>query len=317
MKNTIILALIFLFSTSLSAQKDYSEYYNLIGRGYTEYVQKDYHKAIETFELTFSKYYPFPNDVNVLKECYLAIDDKEKAYQAMRRMVLCGFKLESSIPLINSGMYLANYKLDTRSGDTILEQRLLQEYPAIREEYLKNIDWNIDQCLKILTHFEIHTALMRTKSSSTKINNLIAGYGWEINKEMFMNLMDSKKCVDRELTDTWTSYEMEVAILHISQSITKEDYQRYFQLLKEQVLQGNVSNFNYAAFYDNYLYRNKKGTYYGQQMQYHQKTGKRKCARIEDVNNVDKRRAEIGLPPLWIWCELHSIELPEGYQKKD
>jgi hypothetical protein len=122
--------------------------------------------------------------------------------------------------------------------------------------------------------------------------------------------------VSRKFTDTWTSSEMEITMLHISQSTTKKDYQFYFNLLKEQVLKGNVSNFNYAVFYDNYLYRNKKGTYYGQQMKFNSKTGNLKCARVEDIDNVDKRRAEIGLPPLWVWCELHNIELPENYQNK-
>lgn len=314
MKNTLALTLMLGLSIHLCAQKDYSQYYDLMNRGYTEYANKEYQKAIEIFDMAFSNYYPFPDDVNMLKKCYLAIDNKHKAYETMRRMVLCGFKLESSIPLVNSNTALEGYRTDTGSGDSILEQKLAQEYPKLRAEYLKNIDWESDQYLKILTHFEVHTSLMRKKCTTTKQDQMIGDYGFGVEKEMFMNLMASQKNVNRAITDTWTSNEMEVVIIHTSQSTTKEDYELYFNLLKEQVLKGNISNVQYAVCYDNYLYRHEQESYYGQQIEFNPQTGSLKCAPIDDIQHVDQRRAEIGLPPLWVWGKISNIELPEEYK---
>lgn len=314
MKQTVILTLIFLFSFHLSSQNDYTGYYQLTGEGYTHYANGEYQKAIAIFELAFSNYYPFPDDVDMLKKCYLAIEDKEKAYGAMRNMILCGFQLKTSIPLINSGTSLGGYKTDTRSGDTILERRLAQEYPQLRAEYLKNIDWDADQYLKILTYFEIHTSLMR-KMASVKEDDIVANLGFRAEKDMFMNLMASKQDVSRAKTDTWCSNEMEMVIIHTMQQVKKDEFQLYFQLLKEQVLKGNVSNLQYAICYDNWSYNYGKGSCYGQQAEFNPQTGSFKCAKIVDVKNVDKRRAEIGLPPLWVWSEIHKVELPDGYKR--
>ena len=42
-------------------------------------------------------------------------------------------------------------------------------------------------------------------------------------------------------------------------------------------------------------------------------TGKHFCVEIEDVSNVDKRRAEIGLPSVRVFCKKYNITPPANY----
>jgi hypothetical protein len=37
---------------------------------------------------------------------------------------------------------------------------------------------------------------------------------------------------------------------------------------------------------------------------------------ISDIVNVDKRRGELGMPPLWYLREVYGIQPPENYPNK-
>ncbi|MFT5725571.1 MAG: hypothetical protein ACI9JN_002696 [Bacteroidia bacterium] len=43
--------------------------------------------------------------------------------------------------------------------------------------------------------------------------------------------------------------------------------------------------------------------------------GKIISSEILDIKNIDKRRAEIFLPPLWVDAFIYGFKLPEGYSK--
>ncbi|MDR1974339.1 MAG: hypothetical protein LBQ31_06650, partial [Bacteroidales bacterium] len=81
-KSTTTFFLLFMMLNTLLYSQDYAEYYSLTSTAYTHYVQKEYNEAIDKFKTAFDKFYPFFNDVETMKKCYLAIGDKEGAYQA-------------------------------------------------------------------------------------------------------------------------------------------------------------------------------------------------------------------------------------------
>jgi hypothetical protein len=59
-----------------------------------------------------------------MKKCYLAIGDKEGAYQAQCDMVLCGYKINDTMPIICPEVSYAIYNHnDINLGDTLLEQK--------------------------------------------------------------------------------------------------------------------------------------------------------------------------------------------------
>jgi hypothetical protein len=317
MKTTTLIFSIFFFKIFIFSQENYKNYYSQISLAYTEIAKKNYNNAITIFDSTFNKYYPFTDDLKALGKCYLTIGNNEKAYESMKRMVLTGFKLESSLPLLNSSTALGNFKTTTGSGDSILETKLLNEYTLLREEYSKNIDWQLNNYLAILTFFEVHTSLMRKKCNSDKQDFIISNYGFSSEKDMLINLLKSDLELKRALTDTWESDEFIIMLIHCSQSLSnQQETELFFNLLKKHVDLGNLNNIQYAMMIDNNRYRNKQGTLYGQQFQTNPKTGEKELSTIEDIKNVDSRRAELGLPPLWVWCELHNLKIPKDYNRK-
>ena len=258
MKNLLLIISLFVFSTTLFSQDEYKDYYKKISLAYKEIALKNHQNAITIFESTFNNYYPFTDDLKALSKCYLAIGNKEKAYESMKRMILSGYRLESTLPLINSNTAQGNFKATTGVGDSVLEAKLLLEYPTLRNEYFKKIDWQLDRYLSILSYFEVHTILMRKKCNSEKIYSAIEDYGFGTEKDMLMNLLKSDLKLKREITDSWESNDFLTMLIHCSQSLSnQQETDLFFNLLRKQVDEGNLNNVQYASIIDNIKYRNK------------------------------------------------------------
>ena len=71
----------------------------------------------------------------------------------------------------------------------------------------------------------------------------------------------------------------------------------------------NISDV-YASVYDIVYWFNYGKSYYGRQLTFDPETGKHRCVEVEDAAAVDKRRAEIGLPPVWAFCKKYNITPP-------
>ena len=82
---------------------------------------------------------------------------------------------------------------------------------------------------------------------------------------------------------------------------------------KKEVLKGNLHPDVYASVYDIVYWFNNNKSYYGRQLSFDPETGKHFCVEIEDVSNVDKRRAEIGLPSVRVFCKKYNITPPANY----
>lgn len=79
--------------------------------------------------------------------------------------------------------------------------------------------------------------------------------------------------------------------------------------IDEQIQKGNMKKSFWTMFEEEKsLIKNKEqiyGLYFGQFEQFP----------IKDIENVDKRRVENGLPPLWYMEKVYGIELPSEYKK--
>ncbi len=79
--------------------------------------------------------------------------------------------------------------------------------------------------------------------------------------------------------------------------------------INEQIKKGKIKKDFWAIFdEEKSIIKDKKqiyGFYWNQFDQYP----------IADVKNVDKRRAKVGLPPLWYLKKVYEIELPKGYKE--
>lgn len=80
-----------------------------------------------------------------------------------------------------------------------------------------------------------------------------------------------------------------------------------YKKLKEATLAGEIRNHYVPQLIDMIRYQNKKPSLFGSfRLDYG----------IEDIENLDKRRAEYLLLPLWQESEVNDEELPKGYQRK-
>ena len=109
----------------------------------------------------------------------------------------------------------------------------------------------------------------------------------------------------RYTIDAWNGHIKEF-ISDKSETLTKNDYEAFFEWLFKQVEVGNYHLFDYAELYDEVYYRLYRKSYFGQ------KLFDRRVV-IFDLSNVDQRRAAIHLPPLRTWLELNGKPCPKGY----
>jgi hypothetical protein len=252
-----------------------------------------------------------------MKKCYLAIGDKEGAYQAQCDMVLCGYKIDDTMPIIYpeiSEVVLYNHN-DINLGDTLLEQKFLEEYPKLRAQYERHIDPELNKYVEACIYFEVYSRIVRTQitTKSLKTYRLIRDAGFNAEKTIFMNLMREKD-VPRFHVSAWECFNISIMLVHTTQSTTKEEFDDFFQLLWKQVQKGNVYLGDYAVCFDHQyaLWCKLKKSYYGIQFE-RRKDGKHYILPVDDVEHIDERRAEIGLRPLWVWCKQYNLVPPTGY----
>ena len=100
---------------------DYHSYYYLnLKNAFDAYWEGDYPKTIRSFG---TLHYPFPRDLKLLCDAYLASNDTLKAVATARKMVLCGYRLKNDTLL-----------------DGLLRDSVAKEYAALVEEYRLQLD---------------------------------------------------------------------------------------------------------------------------------------------------------------------------------
>jgi len=83
---------------------------------------------------------------------------------------------------------------------------------------------------------------------------------------------------------------------------------KYMQLLKEAVKQGKANASSFALLQDRVALGQGKNQIYGSQIGFNASTGKYYVQVLDDPENVDKRRAEVGLTPLKDYVAKWGIE---------
>ena len=326
MKRKIGMAVLLVALLNVSNAKDYTQYYKLCNEALTYKALEKYQEAIETFNKAFALEFPFPDDINELKECYLVIGDKENAYQAARRMILCGYKFVSKIPVCGHPRVNIEYKISL--NDALLEQKLESEYPFLREQFLKQVDPEKDKWMEYCRNVESFIAIMRSMDydgdENVKFEATILTYKTELN--LLINLFQSDKKISREETDQWIDFRFVMGIIHASQTMgkpnlsfsDKEKLSLWLSLLKKHVKEGNLHPFQFAHISDMLLDRQEKKTTYATYYytDFDEKTGTliKTFSPINDIKNIDSIREEASLPPLWVFCKLKSFDLPKDYK---
>lgn len=302
---------------ALPAQTSYQVYYVKTTNAYVKMADNNYGEAVKLYEDAFSdNYYPFSDDLANLRDCYLAIGDTARAFECVKRMIACGWTLEEKLPVVD----YRHFNNDMGAFDSTRILAIRGMFPSLRQEYLKKIDNEENAYWERIVYNEVLCVQTRLRFGQKK-----ADYAWLTNLDEAIILLKNKE-LNREKIDAWNGIFALMALVHLAQSTTVYSHNKkvcdslFYQLmdlLKKEVIRGNLHPDNFAVIYDAaYSYRHGK-SYYGRELTLNPKTGLRSCFPVEDVDNVDARRAEIGLPPIWAFCKKYDITPPVNYKSKN
>lgn len=152
---------------------------------------------------------------------------------------------------------------------------------------------------------EIRKEVIPDFQSGSQERLLIAHYKMQkvdsINQNVVFKILDQYGW-PKELSDTACS-----AIFLVVDHAELESQQKYLPLIKQAANEGALSKSDCATLEDRILMRLNKPQIYGTQTQMfmvNEKGSENYMWPIKDADNVDKRRAEIGLPPLDQYLEI-------------
>lgn len=308
---TLLLALFLNIFHALPAQTSYTAYYGKTISAYGNMVEHNYTLAAKLYEEAFADNLPFPDDLANLRDCYLAMGDTAAAVNCVERMIACGWQLQETYPVMDFS------PLRNRIGafDSARIAHITDIYPTLRQNYQQQIDLVENAYLERIVLNEIFCQEVRDGAFGEErwTNALFAQ-----NAADLCDLLRNKE-LDRKHVDVWNSLLLQIALVHCAKALGLKEYARdtlyteMMELLKQEVLKGNLHPDVYASVYDIVYWFNYGKSYYGRQLSFDPETGKHRCVEIEDAANVDKRRAEIGLPPVWAFCKKYNLTLPDNY----
>lgn len=135
------------------------------------------------------------------------------------------------------------------------------------------------------------------KANQVRVEEIIAQVGWPSQAEFGPNASR--------------------AVFLVLQHAPVEMMKRHYALVKRAVDAGELTRSSFALFEDRVRMYEGRPQLYGSQVQTNDKTGKRFFWTIEDETNVDKRRGEMGLPPIAQYAKLFGIDyVPPGERQK-
>lgn len=137
-----------------------------------------------------------------------------------------------------------------------------------------------------------------------------------INLIRVMKILDEKGWVGKDVVGSQANQTLYLVIQHSDLKYQ----QKYLPMMRDAVKKGNATPGNLAYLEDRVALREGKKQIYGSQIATNSITKKSFVSPLEDPDNVDKRRAEVGLGPITdyvkkmgiVWdVEAYKKELPE------
>lgn len=107
-----------------------------------------------------------------------------------------------------------------------------------------------------------------------------------------------------------------LAAFLILQHADYEYQKKYFPLVNEALKKGEIKASDVALLEDRILVREGKEQIYGTQLKRNETTGKYELSPIKDEENVDNRRAAVGLPPIAEYLKTFGLEYVPPQKKQ-
>lgn len=288
MKCKFLFILVLLFigcSDEHSPAYDFDLYDQFIRQARVYYSEGEYEKALQKF---YSAYKVIPNDNEndylYASAAALYLQREEEARElAIKAIVETNV---SQVKLSKFREYTAfaplNFLMPVLENMATYRNTFYENHPY--PEIYKEIDSMIELDLTARTNFGDKELIENlTKSNMERLIGITKAYGWQ--KNAWMLLWNQRETYD-ESNMIWDFF-----IPFINKEIEAHHIRKDF----------------WALFEDEKAIRTKKKQTYGLYTQLYDRYP------VEDVTNLDIRRSEAGLPPLWYMSQVYGFIPPKGY----
>jgi hypothetical protein len=312
-KLIILLSLVFCMGLKLFAQSDFTSYYSYLVKAQTCEANEEYEDAYQLYCKTLTQAYPFPDEYIATIRCCLKTTHTNDIPHLIRELILHGYKLKDVIyPFSYQANNIHSYEYNYFPFQAY-QQYFDSIYPLERANYLSHERIINSQYLNSLSTIEE----MIYQQRSFGMNDTLLGNCYlKLLFPYFIEIENLTMDVSREHTDTWLDMKLISGLIHTGQVIFAIDsikYQQFEEFLWYMVLQGNLHIQQYAVLIDGiYNINNRVGIYGEQRMM--SSLNNIQLAPVENIDSIDKIRAAILLPPLWVKCKLTNVKPPEGYK---
>jgi hypothetical protein len=277
-----------------------------------------------------------------VKEYKLSFDYYEKAFNLEQKKATDLYNASCSAALLKEdkkAFEWLNLAIDNGYENiTYLQNERDLEFLHVKKEWKKAIDKlqkkldiievNYDKPLQkeLLAIYvddqEIRKDFMKIyieKGSGHKLVDSIGKimiYKDSLNLIKISKILDEKGWVGKDVVGAQANETLYLVIQHSP----LQYQQKYLPMMREAVKKGNANSRNLAYLEDRIALREGKRQIYGSQIAINSITGKSHISPLQDPDNVDKRRAEVGLGPIanyakkngLVWdVEAYKKELPE------
>jgi len=325
-KHTFFLLLLFSFKSNIFGQskKSYLEYYTLENEAvyFKSINQKE--KALNFYLKAFSKFRGFENDYTIAINLALELGRNNLAFKLLKQKML-------KTGWFSDELFVKEFEIfiKTNLGKKYLKYR--DEWKKLNKKTIEPISYGlckqIDATDQLIRGGKIETYLKPIKNDS-----LIDLIYWNIfSKTDSLNFLLFKRNLIYNgfpgINQTGGKELIGTFIIHVfkykrdgkfKNEFDKENYYFLDSLLKIQVLNGNLSNNTFAYSYD-YSLTTDSISYYAYPRFFRNDLGKRVLINypVIDPENLNKRRAEIGLMTIEKQCQVYNSQLPPNYKNKN
>ncbi|CAM4386812.1 DUF6624 domain-containing protein [Flavobacterium terrigena] len=322
MKKTFFITLLILISSSNTFGQDFKKYNELVNEAMSFYDSKDYHKAGEKFSEAFE------------------VNDKKASVNA-RYNAACSWALANEKDLAFVQLFNIVEKGNYTNIDHITKDTdLISLYKDKRwKKVIKKVKDNKEKAEAKLDKklvAKLDTIYQEDQDYRMQIKGLEEKYGRESNelkahwkviaKQDSINLIKITKILDERgwLGQDVIGSQGNSTLFLVIQHADIKTQEKYLPMMKEAVKKGNANSSSLALLEDRVALRKGEKQIYGSQIGRDKETGEFYILPLADPENVDKRRAEVGLGTiqeyvaLWkiTWnVEEYKLKLPE-YEAK-
>ncbi|GAA4311823.1 hypothetical protein GCM10023115_32360 [Pontixanthobacter gangjinensis] len=318
MKKLILSAFILFLNVHFSLGQNSKEYHSLIGEAWELYQSQDYEESAETYMEAFSE-----------------TDSKARTtdrYNAACSWALAGNVDNSFVQLFKvaeEGNYTNLEHISTDPDlDILHSDKRWSNILEIVKDNKEKAEANFNKPLVA----ELEAIYESDQAPRRKYSEVLKEHGQDseemialiqkLQKTDSINLIKVRKIIDEHgwLGPDIIGKKGNATLFLVIQHADLEIQQQYLPLMREAVEKGDARASSLALLEDRIALRQGKRQIYGSQVARDQETGEYYVSPLKDPENVNKRRAEVGLPPIedyvsrWgiEWdAEEYKAELPE------